>query len=206
MTGCAMPFQSGWMLMGHGRRGRRGRPPFDFRGGPFRGGPPFFGPPRRAGRGDIRSAILTLLGEEPMHGYQIIRELGRRSGGAWQPSPGSVYPTLQQLQDEGLVRSTEADGGKRVFELTDEGRAEAGKLPSTAPWEEAAEDLGDDLVELSDAAFQLIGATRQIAHEGDPRQIQAANDILRDARRRVYRLLAEDGPGQEDAADRPPEG
>lgn len=133
-----------------------------------------------------------------MHGYQIIRELGQRSGGAWQPSPGSVYPTLQQLQDEGLVRSTEADGGKRVFELTDEGRAEAEKLSATAPWEEAAEDLGDDLVELNDAAFQLFGATRQVAHGGDPGQIQAVNDILRDARRRVYRLLAEDGPGQDD--------
>jgi DNA-binding PadR family transcriptional regulator len=129
-----------------------------------------------------------------MHGYQIIRELGQRSGGAWQPSPGSVYPTLQQLQDEGLVRSTETDGGKRVFELTDEGRVESEKLSATAPWEEAADEATDDLVELNDAAFQLIAAARQVAHAGDPGQIQVANDILRDARRRVYRLLAEDEP------------
>jgi DNA-binding PadR family transcriptional regulator len=194
-----MPFHGGWMLMGQGRRGRRGRPPFELGPRGFRGGAAFFGPPRRAGRGDIRAAILKLLEEEPMHGYQIIRELGERSGGAWQPSPGSVYPTLQQLQDEGLVRSTEADGGKRVFELTDEGRAQSGTLPSTAPWEEAAEDAGDDVAELNDAAFQLVSAARQVAHGGDPQQIRGANDILRDARRRVYRLLAEDEPGPDTA-------
>lgn len=138
-----------------------------------------------------------------MHGYQIIRELGQRSAGAWQPSPGSVYPTLQQLQDEGLVRSTEADGGKRVFELTDEGRTESATLPSTAPWEDAADEATDDLIELNDAAFQLIAAARQVAQGGDPRQIRAANEILRDARRRVYRLLAEDGPGRKTANPRP---
>lgn len=179
--------------MGPGRRHRRGRPPFGFRGGAFAGGP-FFGPGRRAGRGDIRAAILALLREEPMHGYQIIRELTDRSGGVWRPSPGSVYPTLQQLQDEGLVRSAEADGGKRVFELTDEGRAEAGRLPTTAPWEEAAEDAGDDLVELRDLAFELMGATRQVAQAGTASQITAASDILREARRSIYRLLAEDEP------------
>lgn len=158
---------------------------------------PFFGPPGRAGRGDIRAAILTLLAEKPMHGYQIIQELGRRSGGMWRPSPGSVYPTLQQLQDEGLVRSTEAEGGKRVFELTDEGRGECERLPSRAPWDDVARDVGDELVELHDAAFQLMGAIRQVAQAGDPGQAQAANDILREARRRVYGLLAEDEPAPE---------
>jgi DNA-binding PadR family transcriptional regulator len=182
--------------MGSGRRHRRGRPPHGFRGGRFSGGP-FFGPGRRAGRGDIRAAILALLKEEPMHGYQMIRELAERSGGVWRPSPGSVYPTLQQLQDEGLVRSREADGGKRVFELTDEGLAEAEKLPATAPWEEAAEDAGDDLVELRDLAFQLMGATRQVGHAGTPGQIKAASDILREARRNIYRLLAEDEPEED---------
>ncbi len=76
----------------------------------------------RAGRGDVRSAVLALLTEEPMHGYQIIQEIGRRSGGAWKPSPGSVYPTLQQLEDEGLVRADEQEG-RRVYRLTDAGRA-----------------------------------------------------------------------------------
>jgi DNA-binding PadR family transcriptional regulator len=198
MTGCAMPFHGEWMLMSHGRRGRRGRPPFGSRSGMMRGGP-FFGP-RRAGRGDIRAAVLTLLAEEPMHGYQIIQELGRRSGGVWQPSPGSVYPTLQQLQDEGLVRSTEADGGKRIFELTDEGRSECERLPSRAPWDEVARDVGDELVELHDAAFQLMGAIRQVAQAGDPSQVQAANEVLREARRRVYGLLAE-GDSAPDGGD-----
>jgi DNA-binding PadR family transcriptional regulator len=156
-------------------------------------GGPFFGPPGRAGRGDVRAAILALLAEEPMHGYQIIQELGERSGGVWRPSPGSVYPTLQQLQDEGLVRSAEADGGKRIFELTDEGRAECERLPSRAPWEEVATGAGADLVGLRDAAFQLMGAVRQIAQAGGPSQIEAANEVLQDARRQVYRLLAEDG-------------
>jgi DNA-binding PadR family transcriptional regulator len=199
MTSCAVPMHGGWTLMGSGRRHRRGRPPFGFRGG-FPGGGPLFGPGRRAGRGDIRAAILALLQEEPMHGYQIIRELGERSGGMWRPSPGSVYPTLQQLQDEDLVRSLESDGGKRVFELTEEGRSEAAKLPSTAPWEEAAEDVGDDLVALRDLAYQLMGATRQVGHAGTTSQIKAASEILREARRSIYRLLAEDDPEPEAGA------
>ncbi len=181
-----------WALMGP-RRHRRHRHRFGPRGGGFPGGP-FLGPGRRAGRGDIRAAILALLKDEPMHGYQIIRELSDRTGGVWQPSPGSVYPTLQQLQDEGLIRSQEADGGKRVFELTDEGRAEAEKLPSAAPWEEAAADVGDEFVELRNLAFQLMGATRQVARAGTPGQIKAASAILREARRGIYRLLAEDQP------------
>ena len=80
---------------------------------------------RRAGRGDIRAAILALLAEQPMHGYQIIQELTERTGGVWRPSPGSVYPTLQQLEDEELVRETASDSGKRVYELTDAGREQA---------------------------------------------------------------------------------
>ena len=76
---------------------------------------------RRAGRGDIRAAILVLLAEQPMHGYQIIQELAERTGGVWQPSPGSVYPTLQQLADEDLVREASSESGKRVYELTDAG-------------------------------------------------------------------------------------
>ena len=121
----------------HGARGRhrRGWPPFDapeFAAG-FGGPGGFgqgFGPGRRAARGDVRAAILVLLAEKPSHGYQIIQELERRSEGAWRASPGSVYPTLQQLEDEGLVRAVEADGGRRVFELTDTG---VRKRPSSPP-------------------------------------------------------------------------
>ena len=110
----------------HGRSARR--PP-----APRHGGPGYaFG--RRAGRGDIRAAILVLLAEEPMHGYQIIQELVERTGGVWRPSPGSVYPTLQQLQDEELVQEAPSDSGKRVYELTDTGREQA--AGATAPWSE----------------------------------------------------------------------
>ena len=173
----------------HGRRRRGGRHGF---------GPPgfdrmFFGPGRKAGRGDIRATILALLAEEPMHGYQIIQEVTDRTGGAWRPSPGSVYPTLQQLEDEKLVRTVHTDG-RRVFELTDAGREQAAALPSQTPWESAG-DGDDDLAALRDLAFQLLGATRQVALAGSAKQIESAQAILREARRGIYQLLAEDGEG-----------
>jgi DNA-binding PadR family transcriptional regulator len=193
---------------GHFRamRGHRGR----HRHGPFdRSGFAAFGPGgpmgRKAGRGDIRAAILALLAESPMHGYQIIREIGERSEGAWTPSPGSVYPTLQQLADEGLVRSAETDG-RRVYELTDEGRAQAEARTGALPWEEAAEAADDDLVALRDLIFQVGGAVRQVVHAGSEAQLKAAQEILRTARRGLYRLLAEDEPsttGDEKTGDSP---
>jgi len=175
-------------LMMHGRRrgGRRGfgPPGFDRM---------FFGPGRKAGRGDIRATILALLNESPMHGYQIIQEVSDRTGGAWRPSPGSVYPTLQQLEDEELVRNVQSDG-RRVFELTDAGREQAAALPNPAPWETTGEG-DDDLATLRDLAFGLLGATRQVALAGTEKQIAAAQAILKDARRGMYQLLAEDGEG-----------
>jgi DNA-binding PadR family transcriptional regulator len=187
-------------------RGRRRRARHEFlkmhgrrRGGHRGFGPPgfermFFGPGRKAGRGDIRATILALLAEQPMHGYQIIQEVGERTGGAWRPSPGSVYPTLQQLEDEELVRTVPSDG-RRVFELTDTGREQAAALPSATPWETAG-DGDDDLAALRDAAFQLLGATRQVAVAGSAKQIESAQAILREARRGIYQLLAEDGEGE----------
>ena len=154
------------------------------RHGPGRG----FG--RRAGRGDIRAAILVLLAEEPMHGYQIIQELGERTGGVWQPSPGSVYPTLQHLEDEELVRESASDSGKRVYELTDLGREQAGGV--TAPWSAVAGESEDALVALRDLAHQVLAATRQVAHAGSAEQVEAAQNVLRDARKSLYRLLAEE--------------
>jgi len=145
---------------------------------------------RRAGRGDIRAAILVLLAEQPMHGYQIIQELAERTGGVWQPSPGSVYPTLQQLEDEELVRETASESGKRVYELTDQGRERAAE--TTAPWSEAAAESDDALVALRELAQQVLAATRQVAHAGNADQLEAAQAILRDARRSLYRLLAEE--------------
>src|ERR1700704_4422613 len=176
-----------FMRSGRGHR-RRGGPGF----GPWGGfGPGQFGGRHKAERGDIRAAILGLLAEQPMHGYQIIREIGERSEGAWTPSPGSVYPTLQQLTDEELVRSSETDG-KRVYELTDEGRAKAESREGALPWEEAAEGADDDLVALRDLVFQVMGATRQVAHAGTKAQLEAAQHILRSARKSLYQLLADD--------------
>jgi DNA-binding PadR family transcriptional regulator len=145
---------------------------------------------RRAGRGDIRAAILALLAEEPMHGYQIIQELTERTGGVWRPSPGSVYPTLQQLEDEELVRETASESGKRVYELTDAGREQAASSP--APWSAVAGENEDALVALHDLAHQVIAATRQVAHAGTATQLETAQSVLREARRSLYRILAED--------------
>jgi DNA-binding PadR family transcriptional regulator len=176
------------VFMRGGRGRRRARPGF----GPWGGyGPAHFGGRRKAGRGDIRAAILALLAEQPMHGYQIIREIGERSEGAWAPSPGSVYPTLQQLTDEDLVRASESDG-KRVYELTDDGRAQAEQRQGSLPWEEAAEGADDDLVALRELAFQVLAATRQVAHAGTATQLAAAEQVLRSARKSLYQLLAED--------------
>ena len=159
----------------HGRHGRRG-------------GHQAFG--RRAGRGDIRAAILALLTEEPMHGYQIIQELAERTGGVWRPSPGSVYPTLQQLEDEELVRENASESGKRVYALTDAGREQAAGAP--APWTAVAGENESELMTLRDLAHQVLAATRQVAHAGTATQIEAAQAVLRDARKALYRLLAED--------------
>ena len=185
MTAFAYPHRCGGEevrihFMGGPHRGRRRR----------HGGPHAFG--RRAGRGDIRAAILVLLAEEPMHGYQIIQELTERTGGVWRPSPGSVYPTLQQLQDEELVREAPSDSAKRVYGLTEAGREQA--AGATAPWSEVTGESADALVSLHDLVHQVMAATRQVAHAGTAAQLEAAQNVLRDARRALYRLLAEDAP------------
>ena len=158
--------------------------------GRHRGFGPDYAFGRRAGRGDIRAAILALLAEQPMHGYQIIQELAERTGGVWQPSPGSVYPTLQQLADEDLVREASSESGKRVYELTDAGREQAAS--TEAPWNAVAGESDDALVALRDLGFQVLTASRQVARAGTTAQIEAAQAVLRDARRALYRLLAEE--------------
>jgi len=173
------------------RRRGRGRPGRGMHGPAGRGGP-FFGPGRRAGRGDIRTAILALLAEEPMHGYQMIQVISERSGGNWTPSPGSVYPTLQQLEDEGLIEPAASESGRRVFTLTDAGRAASTAADGPAPWEEAVGEADSDLVELRDLVHQVLAATRQVAQAGTAAQIKGAQDVLRTARKGIYRLLAED--------------
>jgi DNA-binding PadR family transcriptional regulator len=164
-------------------------PGFGPGGFPFAGGPgPFFRGRPKVSRGEVRSAILSLLAEEPKHGYQIIQDLAERTGGVWRPSPGSIYPTLQLLEDEGLVRVVETDG-KKIYHLTDEGRTQAETLDG-APWE----DLGVEAahVELRDLTMQVGAAVMQVAHAGSEEQVENAKGILADARKKLYGLLAED--------------
>ena len=144
----------------------------------------------RARRGDVRSAILTLLGEKPMHGYEMIQELEERSGGRWRPSAGSIYPTLQLMEDEGLVRAEEVDG-KRVFSLTEAGSKKvAEREDSKAPWEQEGADrsvysqFGQELRSLSSAAAQ-------VARNGDEAQMKEMVEALTETRKRLYRLLAD---------------
>jgi len=158
----------------------------------------FLGAGPRAARGDIRSAILALLAERPMHGYQIMRELTERTSGVWRPSPGSVYPTLQQLEDEGLVREIESEGGRHTYELTDDGRAAAEALAGPAPWEAVADDTEDAAVELRDLVFQVMAAARQVVHAGDTEQLSQAKSALAETRQRLYRILADDSASKAD--------
>ena len=155
------------------------------RGGWGRGGP------GRGKRGDVRAAILKLLAERPMHGYEMIQQIAERSNGLWKPSPGSVYPTLQLLDDEGLITASETDGSKKLFELTDTGRAAAEKV-ETPPWEEITEGADPGQVNLRAAIGQLFGAVAQSAHTATEEQQQRIVELLNNARREVYGILGED--------------
>ncbi|MEZ3160481.1 PadR family transcriptional regulator [Microbacterium sp. BWT-B31] len=160
---------------------------FEQRFGPGPGG---FG--TRMGRGDVRAAVLALLAEQPMHGYQIIREIEERSAGAWKPSPGSVYPTLQLLADEGLI-SAEESGDKKVYSLTESGRAEADAAgDQSAPWASAGLKDAARGAALPKAGMRLAQAASTIGRTGTPDQIQAAVDVLDEARRKLYSILAQD--------------
>jgi len=125
-----------------------------------------------------------------MHGYEMIKEIAERSDGVWKPSPGSVYPTLQLLVDEGLIVGTETDGSKKLFELTEQGRAAAEKV-GTPPWEEIAEGVDPAQANLRAAVGQLFGAVAQSAHTASPQQQQRIVDIVNNARREVYQILGE---------------
>jgi len=146
----------------------------------------------RRRRGDVRAAILALLQERPMHGYEMIQELEERSDGVWRPSAGSIYPTLQLLEDEGLITGEEHEG-KRRFTLTESGREEAAsRSDQPPPWEEAAEDAGAPQQELASSIKQFWPALVQIMQVGDPDQTERAKAILDDARKKLYAMLAED--------------
>jgi DNA-binding PadR family transcriptional regulator len=178
----------------------RGGPEFS-RGGPFGFGGPFgpFGPGRggrggnRARRGDVRAAALILLAEEPRNGYQLIQELANRSDGAWRASPGSVYPALQQLEDEGLIRAV-TDDGRKLWELTDAGRAyvEENREKLGTPWDAVGGGVPDGVRDLADIGLQVGSAVHQVVRAGDDAQIAQAVTILTETRRALYRLLAGD--------------
>ncbi len=173
------------------------------RGGPFGpgGGPggPWGRGPRgrgrgRARRGDVRLALLRLLAEEPRNGYQLMQTIETRSGGRWSPSPGSVYPTLAQLEDEGLIRSTEREGS-RLYEICDSGREHLESRASEPdPW--APSDTEDEgaLTELGPLVIQIGKAAWQVATVGNQAQRQQAVEVLAETRRALYRILAEE-PG-----------
>ena len=175
--------------------GPRGR----FGGGPGFGGPPFgpggHGGPRRRRRGDVRLALLMLLNvEHPLNGYQLMQGLEERSDGRWRPSPGSVYPALQQLEDEGLIRGVQSEGESgRAFELTDQGRehlAERGE--QKAPWESSEDEEANPRHRFRHGIGGLIRAVTHVAQDGTPEQVEEALKILEEARKKLYRLLAGD--------------
>ncbi|MFB4285376.1 MULTISPECIES: PadR family transcriptional regulator [unclassified Nonomuraea] len=167
-------------------------------------GPPFPGPPPhvhfavhgnvaapRIRRGDVRAALLALLYEEPRNGYQMIQGIEERSRGVWRPSPGSVYPALQQLEDEGLVTGDES-GGSRTYRLTERGREQAARHADEAPWEEVARTVSDDHHELRLLWAQLNEAFTLLAHTASDQQVEAAKKLIKQTRRSIFQILAED--------------
>ena len=191
-------------------RGGPGPGPGGWGGGPFefgvRGGP--FGPPRFGGRGprvrrgDVRAAILDLLAEgQPWNGYQIIQEIGARTEGVWRPSAGSVYPALQQLEDEALIKAEAAgEDRRRMYTLTEEGQAyvteHADELK--ASWDAVTGSVNDAEVQLRHTIHQVMVAVSQVAQAGSAAQVQQAGKILADTRRALYRILATDGEDAEE--------
>ena len=191
-------------------RGGPGGGPGPWGGGPFefatRGGP--FGPPRFGGRGprvrrgDVRAAILDLLAEgQPWNGYQIIQEIGARTQGVWRPSAGSVYPALQQLEDEALIKAEAAgEDRRRMYTLTEEGQAyvteHADELK--ASWDAVTGSVNDTEVQLRHTIHQVMVAVSQVAQAGSAAQVQQAGKILADTRRALYRILAADDQDTEE--------
>ncbi|MGQ0575566.1 MAG: PadR family transcriptional regulator [Pseudonocardia sp.] len=174
----------------HGRAHRRGHRRGPHFGPGFPPPPRGFGRGRRTSRGDIRLAVLALVAEQPRHGYEILQEIAERTGGAWRPSPGSVYPTLSQLRDEGLV-TVERSAGRRIVELTEAGTVYVAehRAELDAVWESAGGDDAD--VALAEQLGQLHAAAQQVAAAGTPEQVAAATLAITEARKAIYRLLAE---------------
>ena len=186
-----------------GGPGPWGGVPFEFgvRGGPF-GPPRFGGRGPRVRRGDVRAAILDLLAEgQPWNGYQIIQEIGARTEGVWRPSAGSVYPALQQLEDEALIRAeSTGEDRRRMYTLTEEGRAyvEEHADELRASWAAVTGSVDDADVQLGRTVKQVMVAVHQVAQAGSAAQVQQAGKILADSRRALYRILAADDQDAEE--------
>lgn len=159
------------------------RPPFSHGHGHRRG--------HRGRRGNVRAAVLALLVERPMHGYEMIQELDTRTGGIWRPSPGSIYPTLQLLEDEGLIVS-ESSEGRRRFTLTDTGQAEATEAAANPPWQEFTDDTVSQAQDFRDAAFGIMNALRQVGFAGTDEQRARALEVLNETKRKLYAILADE--------------
>ena len=201
---------SNWFFSSEGRRTR----PFEdiddlialgrmWKGGPFGGGG--WGPHRRgrgrARRGDVRLAVLRLLAEEPRNGYQLMQAIEERSEGLWRPSPGSVYPTLAQLEDEGLIRSADVEGARR-FELTDSGRQYLStRADEPGPWESGEATAENPLAELAPLVIAIGKATFQVASVGNPAQRAQARTLLQESRRALYRILADEAHDTDEDED-----
>ena len=157
------------------------------------GGGPFERGHRRGGRAqrmNVRPALLALLLERPMHGYEMIQELDTRTGGIWRPSPGSVYPTLQLLEDEGLIEA-EATGGRKRYTLTEAGRAEAEAAAQNPPWTQFTDDTMSQVQDFRDAAVGIMSALKQVGFNGTPEQREKALGVLNDTKRKLYAILAD---------------
>jgi DNA-binding PadR family transcriptional regulator len=173
--------------------------PFDFMGiaGLFGAPPPPKRPRGRAGRGDVRITVLLLLDEGPANGYQLMQEIEQRTGGAWKPSSGSIYPALQLLEDEGIVETTEREG-RKMFALTEQGQAYVADRRDgwTPPWEgmEEDEEPTEEAVRIRDLVAQLAMAYMQVIQVGTEGQRSEAARVLTGARQAMYRILAGDTP------------
>ena len=156
-------------------------------------GGPSYGHRRRMRRGDVRAAILVLLAEQPYNGYGLMQEIEARSEGVWRPSPGSVYPALAQLEDEGLVAAEETEG-RKAFALTDAGRehVEANRDKLGEPWAGLGREVGEDRLALRGLIAQLAAAAIQVSQAGSDAQVDEARQLLVDARKALYRLLADE--------------
>jgi len=187
------------------RRGGWGGPPPEF----MRGGPGGFGGPFGAGgrgrgprvrRGDVRAAALSLLAEGPRNGYQIIQEISERTDGVWRPSPGSVYPALQQLEDEGLIQPETGESGRKAFALTADGRAytESHADELAASWDAVTGSVDDGEVQLRQLIRSVMMAVSQVSQAGSAAQVKQAGQVLTDTRRSLYRILAADDEDEDE--------